>query len=196
MKNKKNLIVILIALVMIGFTIAFFANNSSFINSFETKSFGTTFIETFESPNNWSPGTTTPVEFSVKNSEQTPIAVRMSYTEKWIDDDDNEIDNVKDGVSAGIINFANESDWIKDGDYYYYKHKLVYNQAVSNPIESVTYNSNILSDYVCKMQELNYDVCNIDAGDYSNMTYYLEVKFETIQYKGYKNAWNTLVEID
>lgn len=196
MKNKKNLIVILIALVMIGFTVAFFANNSSFLNSFQTKSFGTTFIETFESPNNWSPGTTTPVEFIVKNSKQTPIAVRMSYTEKWIDDNNNEIDNVKDGVSAGIINFVNESDWIKDGDYYYYKHKLVYNQAASNPIESVTYNSNISSDYICNVQDLMYDVCTSSTGEYNGATYYLKVKFETMQYKGYKDAWNTLVEID
>lgn len=196
MKNKKNLIVIFIALIMIVSTIAFFANDSRINNDFDTGSFGTTFIETFSSPNDWVPGTTTPTNFVVKNSSQTPIVIRMSYTEKWVDDDDNEIDNVKDGISAGVVNFANQSDWINEGNYYYYKHKLLYNQEASNPIESVTYNSDVNGDYVCVSQNLIYDVCTSGIGEYNGATYYLDVKFETIQYRGYQNAWNTQVEID
>ena len=63
MKSKKSLLVILLILVegVVGLTLAYFSNTSSVENVFTSKQYGTTVTEVFTSPDNWTPGTTTPI---------------------------------------------------------------------------------------------------------------------------------------
>ena len=41
-------------------------------------------VEKFESPSTWTPGTTILKTVTVKNTDNIQIAVRVSYTEKWV----------------------------------------------------------------------------------------------------------------
>ena len=63
--KKKNSILVIILLVLVvgvvGLTLAYFSNTASVDNTFNTKKYGTTVDEVFESPDNWTPGTTTPI---------------------------------------------------------------------------------------------------------------------------------------
>ena len=63
MKNKKTIILLLLIAIVgvVGLTLAYFANTASVENIFTTKQYGTTVDEVFTSPDDWTPGTTTPI---------------------------------------------------------------------------------------------------------------------------------------
>ena len=62
MKNrKKKSIIALLVIALLGFiggTFAYFTSSDTFSNIFSTKPYRMEVVETFESPNNWTPGTT------------------------------------------------------------------------------------------------------------------------------------------
>ena len=122
MKNDiKPIIAVALLLIggIVGGTIAYFTTNASFENVFRTKPYATQITETFESPDNWTPGTTTAKTVIAKNTGDVDIAVRLSYTESWISANNEQLPlTIGTGTSrAAIINLANQSDWIKSGDY-------------------------------------------------------------------------------
>ena len=61
MNNKKTIIILILVLTIgiVGLTIAYFSNSTSIDNLFSTNPYGTTIEESFISPDNWLPGTTT-----------------------------------------------------------------------------------------------------------------------------------------
>lgn len=85
-KNKKALVALLIVAIVgvIGFTFAYFSDKITVNNEFKTKPYGTTVTEVFVSPENWTPGTETEKTVVTKNSGEVDEAVRVSYTEKWV----------------------------------------------------------------------------------------------------------------
>jgi alternate signal-mediated exported protein len=80
MKNKKPIFFIALLFVfciVVGGTIAYYMSSDTFSNAFNTGKYGVTTQEVFESPDNWTPGTTTPKNVHVTNNEDTPVAVRI-----------------------------------------------------------------------------------------------------------------------
>ena len=95
MKNKKPIlfiIILLLALVVIGVTVAYYTSNDTFSNEFNTSVYKMIAEENFQSPDNWTPGTTTPKEVYAINQGDVEAAVRIKIEESWIGNDDTELD--------------------------------------------------------------------------------------------------------
>ena len=211
-KKNKNLMVLLLVLCvgLIGLTIAYFSNSTTINNEFITEEYGTTYTQEFVSPDNWLPGDISSNNLDVENIGDLDVAVRISYTEEWIPNNSNETltgwihaDGTKSNhtteqelandVRAALINFANEDDWTKVGDYYYYNYKLAKDYKTSSFIESVTFNPiTKLGDTCTETQtETGKTVtCNSSGADYDHATYKLTITIETVQYNRYNEAWN------
>jgi len=85
-KNKYVLIIGVVLIVLIvGVTIAFFQSSDTFTNNFDAGDYGARSVETFVSPTDWTPGTTTPKTLTVKNTGNICENVRVSFTEAWED---------------------------------------------------------------------------------------------------------------
>ncbi len=202
-KNKKTLIIILLLIVTIGITIAFFSNSTILENLFGTKEYGTTYTEEFISPDNWLPGDTTDKTLVVTNSGKVDEAVRISYTEEWIskngttlsgliDENGQLTDEEENSERAVIINFSNLDDWTYNDGYYYYKYRLAPNEETSSFIESVTFNPNVTLGNTCTEEETPTGKriqCNSSGEDYDNATYKLTFTIETVQFNKYSSAW-------
>ena len=210
-KNKKSLIALLILVIIgvIGFTLAYFSDSITIGNKFKTKEYGTSVTEVFESPDNWTPGTTTDKTVVATNTGNVDEAVRISYTEKWVAaDETTELSGWVDAYGkltsheeelttdekAAIINFDNESDWTLNNGYYYYNYKLEPNESTSSLIESVTFNSLVTSDSKCETVD-NTTTCTSTKKGYDGATYTLTFTIESVQYDQYKKAWNTTIDI-
>ena len=166
MKNRKSIIVLLLIAVVgvVGLTIAYFTNTATVENEFKTKQYGTEVNEQFVSPDNWTPGTTTPKTLTVTNTGQVEEAVRISYTEKWelanhdelsgwIDangDVSTHTNNEATDERAAVINWVNQADWTKDGNYYYYNYKLKPGETTSTILDSVTFNGKVNINSTCE----------------------------------------------
>ena len=109
MKNKKNLLVLLLIAIVgvVGLTIAYFSSSSSFENTFEASEYGSETIEQFTSPDDWVPGTTTPKTLKVKNTGEVDEAVRVTYSEKWVSKNGDELPLKQNGNDVAIINWNN-----------------------------------------------------------------------------------------
>ena len=201
-KNNKPLIAIIVALVvgLVGGTIAYFTSEATFSNQFKTKPYSTEITETFVSPDNWTPGTTTEKTVIAKNTGDVDVAVRVSYEEEWKDSSNNPLALTTNGVTAAVINYADDLDnnWTKDGNYYYYKTKLTKNQSTTSFIQSVTFNENVtlVAEESCQSNaDNNVLTCTTQTGGYAGGTYTLTIKVETVQFDAYQEAWNTSVSI-
>ena len=197
-KDIKPLLAIGLALLVgvVGGTIAYFRTEQTFKNEFKTKPYRTLVTETFESPDNWTPGTTTAKTVIAKNTGDVDIAVRVSYEESWTPANGGTLSLEQAGERAAIINFANQSQWIKNGNYYYYYKKLTKNQSTSSFIESVTFNPNITASLNCTPDpNALVKSCESNGNGYDGATYTLNIKVETIQYDAYQTAWASTVNI-
>ena len=223
-KSKKSLVALGLVAVLgiVGATIAYFTSTDTFENVFSTKTYSTEVTENFISPDNWTPGTTTAKTVIAKNTGDVEVAVRVSYTESWVDANGTSIsltDNATPTPNrAAVINFASDytTKWTKSTeggkDYYYYKTKLAKNASTSSLIESVTFNPNItistndtctytLTDNTttttkpADMTTVKSVTCRTTTDGYAGGTYTLTVKVETVQYDQYQTAWGTSVAI-
>lgn len=195
MKNKKTLVAIavLVAVLGVGGTIAYFGFTEVFPNTFRLSSGSTTFVETFESPNDWTPCTTTPKTVVVTNNSTFNIDVRARIqSQSWDDgrvynDDDTyrtvSLDNtvrfdangnfiertdtstpVDHSISAAVINFSNPNDWeLKSDGWYYYKSSVATGGSTNSFIESVTFNCNAPIEYGSSKYHLNIEAETIQS---------------------------------
>ena len=85
MKDSKPLIALMLVAILgtVGATFAYFTSEDTFKNIFNTKSYSMEVINTFDSPSNWMPGTTTENIIVATNKGETAAVVRISYTESW-----------------------------------------------------------------------------------------------------------------
>ena len=201
-KNNKPIIAIVIALVvgLVGGTIAYFTSEETLSNQFKTKPYSTEITETFVSPDNWVPGTTTEKTVVAKNTGDVDVAVRVSFEEEWKDSSNNPLELTTNGVTAAIINYADDLDskWTKEGNYYYYNSKLTKNQSTTSFIQSVTFNEDVtlIGGENCQSNaEANVLTCTTQTGGYAGGTYTLIIKVETVQFDAYQDVWNTNVSI-
>ena len=216
MNNKKTILILILVLTigLIGITVVYFANSTSIDNLFSTNPYGSTVTETFVSPDNWLPGDITEKTIIATNSGSVDQAVRIKVNEKWLDSNNNELNGWihPDGTKSNhttsdelltdervvIINYDNNSDWTKVGDYCYYNYKLSPNEETSSLIKSVTFNPKTKLDDTCASSVSNGKkkvTCNSSGSDYDNATYTLIFTIETVQFNKYTSAWNTDLEI-
>lgn len=205
MKNKKALFALLLIAILgtVGVTFAYFTSEDTFKNIFNTKPYVIEVVDTFESPTNWTPGTTTEKTVVATNKGEVDSAVRISYEESWTDATGT-ILPLKDSEerSAAIINFSNElnDNWTTSNEggktYYYYNAVLKKGESTKPLIESVTFNKDVTisSDNNCT-KEGNKTICTTTTSGYAGGTYTLTIKVETVQSDQYKEAWNTAVNI-
>ena len=194
MKNKKVLIVILGLLLIgtVGVTIAYFMSSATFENVFNLGIYKVVTTEVFESPTSWAPGEEIPKTIITTNEGTIPAAVRVSYTEQWLDENGNDItSSINNGTVT--INLDNTSDWVQEGNYYYYKYILDPNETTSSFIRSVTLN--YLDGESCTLsQGGTIKICTPDNSALG-ATYILTITKETVQADQYDTVWNTQVEI-
>lgn len=194
--NKKIFVVTCLSLAtVLGGTLAYFNTNSSIVNTFKTALYQNEIIETFASPTTWTPGTTTEKTVKVTNTGNTDMAIRATFTEKWVNANGEELSlKDEDNNVAAIIDF-NES-WHKAEDGYYYYGtkdnltKLMPDDTSSSFINSVTFNENVKADLKETIsadgQTITYQS---DGNGYDNAQYTLTLKLETVQYDQAKNIW-------
>ena len=212
MNNKKIVIALLLIAIIgiVGLTIAYFANSTDVENTFITKEYGTTYTESFVSPENWLPGDTTEKTLVATNTGEVDQAVRVLVTESWTTNNNGTLNGWihADGTKSthttqseletdervAILNLANTSDWTKVGNYYYYNYKLAPTESTTSFLESVTFNSKTKLDDTCTEIVNNGTrtiTCNSSGDDYDNATYTLTLTIETVQYNKYATAWST-----
>ena len=212
MNNKKSVIALLLIAIIgiVGLTIAYFANSTSVENIFTTKEYGTTYTESFVSPENWLPGDTTEKTLVATNTGEVDQAVRVLVEESWTTENNGTLNGWihADGTKSthttqseletdervAILNLANASDWTKVGNYYYYNYKLAPGDETTSFLESVTFNPKTKLDDTCTTTTNNgvtTTTCNSSGDDYDNATYTLTLTIETVQYNKYATAWNT-----
>ena len=150
MNNKKIVIALLLIAIIgiVGLTIAYFANSTDVENTFITKEYGTTYTESFVSPENWLPGDTTEKTLVATNTGEVGQAVRVLVEESWTTENNGTLNGWihADGTKSthtteseletdervAILNLANTSDWTKVGNYYYYNYQLAPTESTSS----------------------------------------------------------------
>lgn len=195
-RKKKFLIVAVLSLfTILGGTLAYFTTSTNITNKFKAALYQNEIIEVFESPSNWTPGTVTNKTVKVTNTGSIKMAVRATYTEKWISANGEELP-LKDsaGNVAAIISFS--EDWEKDEDgFYYYGSKenmtiLEPGKTTSSFINSVTFNENIKASLNENISNNGQTITYTSTGDgYDNAQYILTIRLDTVQYDQSKNIW-------
>ena len=205
-KNRKPLIFILLLVfvgIVVGGTFAYYTSNDTFNNEFDAGKYKIETQEAFVSPDNWTPGTTTPKTFSVTNKGTVDAAVKVCFTQNWVDANNQPLD-LKDSHDnlAAVLNFASNSDkkWLEDCSnngttkycFYYYK-KLEPNETTTNLLESVTYNGavDINTTRNCTTEN-GVTTCTTNATGYAGAKYTLNVNIETVQYDQYQNVFTNV----
>ena len=200
LNNKKTIIaIVIVAVLAIGGTIAYYASTSTFNNVFETAEYKIVTTEVFESPTNWMPGDTTPKTITVKNEGDINARVRICITDSWLAADGTTIlpnHDETNNIDIAIINPANTSDWTKSGNCYYYIDELEPNETTTSPIESVTFNSLYEGSVECTPNGTGREItCESSDDSYDGATYRLTLTAETIQPEGL-SEWGMGYSID
>lgn len=190
-KNKALLaIILLLTVFLVGTTIAYFTSTGVFSNVFTTTPYHTEFPLDVEISENWLPGETQNATVNVKNSSSIAAVVRLSYTEEWTANDGTILANTIGGENVAIINFINENDWVKKGDYYYYQKILAVGETSSDFIKTVTLNPILESTYTCTKTSDNTTSCTSTGTGYDNATYKINVTVELLQADAAEEVWN------
>ena len=196
MNNKKvTILFILIAsliLLGIGVTFAYYTSSADFENEFNTALYQTQATETFESPDNWMPGDTTPKTLTIKNTGNVNVKARVCLTEEWTSHNGDTLPLEQNGNKAAIINLANTSDWTYRLGCYEYNDVLEPNDTTSSFMESVTFNSLIEADLTCTTNTVGNSTtrsCTSSGNGYDNATYTLTLRAETVQANKVEEVW-------
>lgn len=199
MKNKKPLIalVLLLLIGVVGGTFAYFTSSATFDNIFKTKPYGTVFTEEFESPDNWLPGQKVEKKVYAQNTGDVEVAVRLSYTEKWVSANGDELGLTdSNNKTVALVNFVENSGWYKVADHYYYNEFLATDAKTSTFIDGVTFNEEAVNNLsgegsTCVTSEDGKTVTCTSSGDgYDGATYTLTITIETIQSDVAEDVWN------
>lgn len=169
---------------LIGAVFAFFSSNASFDNEFKTNVYKTNEQTEIVSPNGWKEGEEILNKNQIKNNSQVSVALRVTFKENWYDKDNK---NVTKNVPATYvdINFINQGDWIRQGNYYYYKKMLPPKAEVTSIIKSVTLNK--INNYNSNCNSIDPE-CTIQY-NISDLKYTLEITTETMDHKIYRSFW-------
>lgn len=186
MSNKKVLgIAGLAAVMMIGGTLAYFSQEMSIENPFDTGKYDSVIVEDFKPSDgdNWEPGAKVDKEVKVENTGDYDILVRVKFDEKWVNKDDSSWTKTNTGTDVTTIEQANVADGLIAADKSVVEKTLdarnwVYNDAdkywyYTNNLESGENTGAFLKD-VTLLED-------VDMGAYEVINYY--TKSESIPEK-------------
>lgn len=132
-------LVVTLIVFMTGVTMAWFTDSKEVTNSFTAGTVKLNLEEVFTSPGNWNPGDETPKDITLKNDGTKAIYVRVKLEPKWNDK------AVEGGAitpnelaTTNVTYEPVDANWVKVGDYFYYKNILGSNLEVSNNSKEVT----------------------------------------------------------
>lgn len=184
--KKKPLIFILLLLltVAVGSTFAYYYNEVIIPNKFKAMTYSVAIEEVFN-------GTWGTKEVSIVNKEatNTPVVLRVSYNELWINNVDgsnvslNNKLNRQDVVTKNWTNnFVN--DFVKGDDGWYYYKKVLNAEEKVKILDSIELNEELIRN------SLDYD-------KYKNNTYELDFNVESIQAneEAIESIWGKVVNI-
>ena len=195
-KNKIYLMVVSFFVIASIFTIFWITKNSN-IRLFSSVSLSNVYNkeihDSFESPIRWTPGQSVKKSVIVDNNESFRIAVRVSFDQKWVSAT-GKILSLKQNGNDTVIIKIDEDNWVKEGEYYYYKRGLNKNETTTSLIDSITLNRLLTNDSVC-VREGNSITCTSSGAGYDGAIYTLNIKIEKVEYNAYKNYWNTNIDI-
>ena len=151
-KNKKKLagIVGLLAVTLIGGTMAYYSSSLSVDNILKTKAYSNELVEKFTPEDDWQPGAVVNKDVAVKNTGDYPLLARVPWSETWKNAIGNEetvtlkeekVDPKKSQVIKTIVEGTN---WVyseQDG-YYYYNGKIAEDGSVQF-LDSITLKDNV-----------------------------------------------------
>lgn len=168
-KNKKFLLILgLLAVLAVGSTLSYFYASDTIDNKFRTTEAKAYISEKFDPNDRWVPGEEKQKEVRFGNDGEIAAVLRAKFTP---------VLKLKDGTedpeAAGDfqLNFSTDfqKDWVKDGDWYYYKKVLSPSQMTDITLKSVT-----VSD------QTGNDEHGIRT-DYSGASYEVKVEGELLQ---------------
>lgn len=114
-KNRKRILITLLLLSLVfaaSTTFAFMYNKSrQAVNSFTPATVSCEVIETFDG--------TSKTSIKVKNTSNIDAYIRLNLSTHYVDADNNIV-----GYPSVIPEFEITSNWLKDGDTYYYKNPV------------------------------------------------------------------------
>ncbi|MCQ2570719.1 MAG: BsaA family SipW-dependent biofilm matrix protein [Candidatus Saccharibacteria bacterium] len=166
LKNKKTLVIAGLAVAILGIagTIAYNQDSMHFNNAFTLGEDKAEYVETFESPDNWTPCDVTPKSVIATNKGTGNRYVRVKFDYYWrkanstIPESDHitsDLDNTWKDEDDNTESYAtvildDTGDWEKDGEWYYYKKAIAENESTTSPIKSVNFNceANTVADIV------------------------------------------------
>ena len=198
-RNRKPIVFVclLLAVVGIGFTIAYNSDSSVISNGFGVAGYKTSVSESFVSPLNWSPCDEAQKLVTAKNESSVDVSVRLKYNEYWLASDDiTRLPLEKDGVRLALIVFQNEDDWeLKDDGYYYYKSALAPGATTSSLFEKVVFNceANMSGEQTCT-ETASGIVCEKTVDGYEGAHYHLNVRVETAQSDVASDHWASIAK--
>ena len=194
--NAPLYVGLLLAIVgVIGGTFAYFTSTDTFTNTFQTDPYNVQVVETFDSPTDWVPGTTTSKTVVATNNGNVPVAVRVRLQESWVDAQNQSLPLTDGTNAAALINFHTgyTSKWTQQGGYYYYKTALDANESTETLIDSVTFNPAVTiatSDTCVDDAQAHTRTCTTTTSGYGGGTYTLTVTVETVQFDSYATVWS------
>ncbi|MEY8337599.1 BsaA family SipW-dependent biofilm matrix protein [Lachnospiraceae bacterium 62-35] len=167
MKSKKKLIALagVLGVAGIGGTLAYFNQNLSAENIFDTGKYDTELVEEFKPSEgeNWEPGSTVNKDVTVQNTGTLPVVVRVKFQEKWVRRSDNttiyEMDTTTHKSMLGAANptdARNKFENVYQGnandgaagqdvdDSVVYKHMIPDGGWVYNPADGYYYYTGVL----------------------------------------------------
>lgn len=189
--KKIRTIIALMAIsfgVLVGSTFAYFSSSATFQNVFTTGKYKVVTTEEFVSPDNWAPGEEIPKTITTENQGTIDAAVRVKFQEKWETPEGVDLTN-QVAANTVLVNLDNTNEWIRQGDYYYYKFPLKPGETTSSFIKSVTMSSSVNGVVCTPSQGGKTQTCE-STNPASGAVYKLIVTKETAQYSVYDSVWN------
>jgi predicted ribosomally synthesized peptide with SipW-like signal peptide len=118
------LVVSLVALFVLGGTLAWFTAEAEVPNMFTTGTVNIEIHEALDDRNDWAPGIIKKKEVSVENLGSLPVFVRVQLTPVWGSMNGEDFSEDEDLSIENVIFNINTDSWVKSGDWYYYKGML------------------------------------------------------------------------
>ena len=179
MKKKKIKLLVAsmaVAAMLVGGTLAWFTFHQDMDNHFTTGSVKTNIHENFDSDKakDMQQGVKVTKQVTVENTGNSPALLRVKITPVW--DAKGKLPET-DATDAVDLNLANNSDWIKGNDGYYYYTKVLDKNATSSE----------LLDSVDIKESFNM------TEDYQNRGLTVKVESDAIQTTNgaWQDAWKT-----
>ena len=148
-KKKRNLIIGLGLVALVGGSLAYFNQSMEIKNPLSTQKYGSEVIEHFTPEDDWQPGVTVNKDVTVENTGDYNLIARVTWNEWWerkeSDEkyEENSLADVEKGDKSSSVTktIADTENWVYGGDgYYYYLNESTKGQSSGKWLDSITLN--------------------------------------------------------